>query len=132
MCFYLFISLQMFLSDEHFGISIVEMMAAGVVVVAHRSGGPKQDILVPLSHCDGEVCTFEKVGYLAETPEEYAECLGKALDQLQSGSSDAASYASYVNMQRAARQSTTERFSDDAFDTRIAQEFQHIINLIPS
>ena len=33
--------------NEHFGISIVEMMAAGLVVVAHRSGGPLMDIVVP-------------------------------------------------------------------------------------
>jgi alpha-1,2-mannosyltransferase len=31
--------------NEHFGISIVEMMAAGLVVVAHNSGGPKDDIV---------------------------------------------------------------------------------------
>ena len=31
--------------NEHFGISIVEMMAAGLVVVAHNSGGPKLDII---------------------------------------------------------------------------------------
>lgn len=33
--------------NEHFGISVVEMMAAGLVVVAHNSGGPKMDIVVP-------------------------------------------------------------------------------------
>ncbi len=33
--------------NEHFGISVVEMMAAGMVVVAHRSGGPMMDIVVP-------------------------------------------------------------------------------------
>jgi alpha-1,2-mannosyltransferase len=31
--------------NEHFGISVVEMMAVGLVVVAHDSGGPKSDIL---------------------------------------------------------------------------------------
>ena len=30
---------------EHFGISIVEAMAAGLVPVVHRSGGPWEDIL---------------------------------------------------------------------------------------
>ena len=39
--------------NEHFGISVVEMMAAGLVVVAHRTAGPLMDIVVP---CDG-VCT---------------------------------------------------------------------------
>ena len=31
--------------NEHFGISIVEMMAAGLVVIAHKSGGPLMDII---------------------------------------------------------------------------------------
>lgn len=32
--------------DEHFGISIVEYMAAGLVPIAHNSGGPRADIVV--------------------------------------------------------------------------------------
>ena len=31
--------------DEHFGISIVEMMAAGLLTIAHKSGGPLNDII---------------------------------------------------------------------------------------
>lgn len=31
--------------EEHFGISIVEMMAAGLYTIAHNSGGPKDDII---------------------------------------------------------------------------------------
>jgi len=30
---------------EHFGISIVEMMASGLITVAHNSAGPKYDII---------------------------------------------------------------------------------------
>ena len=30
---------------EHFGISVVEMLAAGCLVVAHNSAGPKLDII---------------------------------------------------------------------------------------
>ncbi len=33
--------------DEHFGINVVELMAAGVIPVAHASGGPLHDIIVP-------------------------------------------------------------------------------------
>ena len=31
--------------NEHFGIGVVEMMAAGLVTIAHNSGGPKADII---------------------------------------------------------------------------------------
>lgn len=33
--------------NEHFGISIVEMMAAGLITVAHHSGGPLMDLIHP-------------------------------------------------------------------------------------
>ena len=32
--------------DEHFGISVVEFMAAGLCVLAHGTGGPLMDIVV--------------------------------------------------------------------------------------
>jgi len=51
--------------DEHFGINIVEFMAAGAVPVVHASGGPLQDIVVPV---DGK-----RTGYHAKSPEEFAE-----------------------------------------------------------
>lgn len=35
--------------DEHFGIGIVELMAAGLIVAANDSGGPKADIIRPNS-----------------------------------------------------------------------------------
>jgi len=31
---------------EHFGISIVEMMATGIPVIAHNSAGAKEDIIL--------------------------------------------------------------------------------------
>lgn len=37
--------------NEHFGISVVELMAAGLIVVAHNSGGPKMDII---PHASGD------------------------------------------------------------------------------
>lgn len=33
------------MKEEHFGISIVEMMSAGLIVIAHNSAGPKMDII---------------------------------------------------------------------------------------
>ncbi|OSC98020.1 glycosyltransferase family 4 protein [Trametes coccinea BRFM310] len=57
--------------DEHFGINIVEFMAAGVIPVAHASGGPLLDIIVPL---DGQ-----PTGYHATTPETFAEAFRTVL-----------------------------------------------------
>ena len=31
--------------DEHFGIAIAEMLCSGLIVVAHKSAGPRDDIL---------------------------------------------------------------------------------------
>jgi alpha-1,2-mannosyltransferase len=62
--------------NEHFGIGIVEMMAAGLVVIAHNSGGPKSDIVVPYLN-DLSVTTSSTTttttGFLATSVEEYAE-----------------------------------------------------------
>jgi glycosyltransferase involved in cell wall biosynthesis len=33
------------MKNEHFGMSIIEAMAAGLVPIVHRSGGPWEDIL---------------------------------------------------------------------------------------
>jgi alpha-1,2-mannosyltransferase len=57
--------------NEHFGIGIVELMAAGVLTIAHNSGGPRSDILA----ADPEGA---QIGFGAETAEDYAAALGKA------------------------------------------------------
>ncbi|CAF1185797.1 unnamed protein product [Didymodactylos carnosus] len=46
--------------NEHFGIGIVEMMAAGTIVLAHNSGGPKMDIV------------DNQTGFLAHDLDSYA------------------------------------------------------------
>merc|ERR1711990_473112 len=48
---------------EHFGIAVVELMAAGIITVAHKSAGPLMDII---GACD------QQVGCLADTVDEYA------------------------------------------------------------
>ncbi|XP_068623027.1 GDP-Man:Man(3)GlcNAc(2)-PP-Dol alpha-1,2-mannosyltransferase [Battus philenor] len=56
--------------NEHFGISIVECMAAGLITVAHRSGGPLMDIIQP--------STLR--GFLAAEAEEYARTILKIIE----------------------------------------------------
>ena len=54
---------------EHFGISVVEGMAAGLIPVVHRSGGCYQDIIAK-----------NQYGFSWETPSEIVEAVGKALE----------------------------------------------------
>jgi alpha-1,2-mannosyltransferase len=80
--------------NEHFGIGIVEMMAAGLLTVAHNSGGPATDLIVP-----------GQTGFLAATVDEYATALFQALTMKPEESQ---------RMQEAACQSSA-RFSDQVF-----------------
>ncbi|GFZ15018.1 UDP-Glycosyltransferase superfamily protein [Actinidia rufa] len=59
------------MTDEHFGISVVEYMAAGVIPIAHNSAGPKMDIVLEE---DGQ-----QTGFLAQNVEEYADAILKIL-----------------------------------------------------
>jgi alpha-1,2-mannosyltransferase len=83
--------------NEHFGIGIVEMMAAGLIVIAHRSGGPKTDIVVPFEG--------KPTGFLAETVDEYAETIYKALTMNRDEAIDLRKNA----------QASAGRFSDEVF-----------------
>jgi len=90
--------------NEHFGISIVEMMAAGMIVIAHKSGGPLKDIVV-----DG-------TGFLAASADEYADCLAEAIDN----------YRALGDMRRKAREST-KRFSDEKFSQAIVRILNEVL-----
>lgn len=91
--------------NEHFGISVVEMMAAGVITIAHCSGGPLLDIVTDYNG--------RPTGYLATTAEEYAGRLRDVFDK--KGSEE------LKNLQNNARQSIL-RFSDELFSGRFIRE----------
>ncbi|KAK6929490.1 ALG11 mannosyltransferase, N-terminal [Dillenia turbinata] len=57
--------------DEHFGIVVVEYMAAGAVPIAHNSAGPKMDIV---KEEDGQ-----PTGFLAWNVEEYVDAIVEVL-----------------------------------------------------
>jgi alpha-1,2-mannosyltransferase len=58
--------------NEHFGIAVVELMAAGLITIAHNSGGPKLDIISP-----------GKTGFLADTVDSYAETMSQIFDNIE-------------------------------------------------
>jgi len=62
--------------NEHFGISVVEGMAAGTVMLAHNSGGPQMDIVVPYSG--------KPTGFLASNEENFANAMKKIFDMSES------------------------------------------------
>ncbi|KAI9139129.1 hypothetical protein BKA69DRAFT_1110008 [Paraphysoderma sedebokerense] len=82
------------MTNEHFGIGIVEYMAAGLIPVTHDSGGPKMDIVV------------EGCGYRATTPAAYASAIH---DILSSSPSE------QRKIQSTARQHVCAKFSEQVF-----------------
>ena len=112
--------------NEHFGISVVEMMAAGLVTVAHDTAGPAQDIVVPARHAadvTAKKAIETEIGYLAATPEEYAECLCEALALV----SDADSKAKATAMRSRARTHVGAKFSDGAYTNHIQNLLRSIV-----
>jgi alpha-1,2-mannosyltransferase len=99
--------------NEHFGISIVEMMAAGLLVIAHNSGGPKMDIIVPSAPDPGAV------GFLAATVEEYAMCIANGLDMSEVEASE---------IRERAQSFVLTKFSDEAFTAAIVNAVLENLN----
>ncbi|XP_029968295.1 GDP-Man:Man(3)GlcNAc(2)-PP-Dol alpha-1,2-mannosyltransferase-like [Salarias fasciatus] len=85
--------------NEHFGIGVVECMAAGTIVLAHKSGGPKLDIVVPFEG--------QQTGFLADSEDSYAAAMETILSLTP---------AARLEIRRAARDSV-RRFSDQEFQT---------------
>lgn len=122
--------------QEHFGISVVEMMAAGVVTLAHDSAGPKMDIIHATSgdgSDDGEyvhvssagagegvdkkVSVGSRDGYLASTAEEYVACLQDILED-----SPAGERRRQMIRDRARR--SVRRFDDSVFEKEVVRLMQ--------
>ncbi|KAF8574226.1 glycosyltransferase family 4 protein [Ramaria rubella] len=85
--------------DEHFGIDVVEFMAAGLIPVVHASGGPLLDIVVPRNG--------ERTGFHCTTPATFAESLHAALSL---------TLEEDLAMRTRAREHAVERFSEREFE----------------
>jgi len=87
------------MNQEHFGIGIVEMMAAGLLTVAHRSGGPLMDIVVEEQGA--------RNGFLAITAQEYAAHIAYILALGEEGR----------ELVRVRARASTQLFSTSAFES---------------
>ena len=89
--------------DEHFGIGIVEMMSAGLVVLTHNSAGPRDDIIQRTS----------EYGFLCNTDGEYVDILFRLIV-------DDVSYTNRTvgEIAHRARQKCIDKFSNQIFEKR--------------
>ena len=94
--------------DEHFGITLIEMMAAGLIVVTHNSAGAKNDILKN----EGE-----KPGFLVNNENEYIAQMEEILVKYD----DIKGQIVNASMQRA------EKFSDEAFKEKFLMQLKEFL-----
>ena len=95
--------------NEHFGIGLVECMAAGCVMIGHNSGGPQQDIVVDWKG--------QRTGFLAAAQGYYASCLEEVfrMDEQER-----------MRMVSSARESVRSKFSVDVFEASFLRATEHL------
>ena len=92
--------------NEHFGISVVEFLSAGLLTLSHQSGGPKLDIIQD-----------NVTGFFALTDTEFAD---KLYELIQLPESEA------MRIRVKARESVS-RFSEDTFEQNFLNQVQHLL-----
>ena len=92
------------MKEEHFGITIVEMMAAGLITIAHASGGPLQDIIGSSN---------DSIGFLASSEDEYTEHVIRAMKQFNN--------SMMTDLRKGARKHITDAFGVANFDNKFTQ-----------
>ena len=97
------------MKNEHFGISIIEMMAAGLIVITHNSAGAKDDIIGPVKD--------KSVGILVEDENGYVEQISNILSNYNYIVNNIVPFA----IERA------NGFSDQAFEEKIKSAVMDLI-----
>ena len=96
--------------NEHFGIGIVEYQAAGCIALAHKSGGPLIDIVVPYENTP--------TGYLADSVETFAQCIDEILHL---------SHDEFLRIASAAQSSASKRFSAQVFEGALMESMNSFL-----
>lgn len=103
------------MSQEHFGIGVVELMAAGLIPVAHNSGGPQMDIV---GFSDEN---YNCNGHLASTASEYADAIASILLEFDGNSKQ-------IQSKMAENQTAAHnRFSSQNFLSRLHLFFDPVL-----
>lgn len=110
--------------DEHFGISVVEFMAAGLIPLVHASAGPLLDIVVPRVTItkDGKSQQKQRTGWHATDAESFAEGMHEILS-LDS--------KEQKKVREAARALAVEKFSLEEFERGWSGFWGRLVGLLP-
>ncbi|KAK8847360.1 hypothetical protein IAR55_005217 [Kwoniella newhampshirensis] len=95
--------------DEHFGINVVEFMAAGLIPIVHASAGPLLDIVVPYNG--------QRTGFHATDAESFAEAIHNVFT-LPSRES--------LRIRKAARAAASEKLSEEGFERGFEQGWRRL------
>ena len=93
------------MTDEHFGIGIVELMASGLITIANNSGGPRADIIKKDS------------GFLCSSVSEYSKTISKIVSMNES---------ERLKISSKARENAIERFSGEIFSKQFSENLLSI------
>lgn len=92
--------------DEHFGISVVEMLSGGLITLAHNSAGPKDDILGNHTHA--------LYGLLANDDKDFNVTFNRMIEDY----SDPAKREGLLAKVRAGQKFAQEELSNEAFSSK--------------
>ena len=95
--------------NEHFGIGLVECMAAGCVMIGHNSGGPQMDIIIDWKG--------QKTGFLATAEEQYVSHLLEVFHMNE---------PERLRMVSCAREAVRSKFSVEVFEASFLKATEHL------
>lgn len=93
------------MTDEHFGIGIVELMASGLITIAHNSGGPRADIIK------------KDLGFLCSSVSEYSKIISKIVSM---------NLMERSRITSKAKESVIQRFSGEIFSKQFSENISNI------